>query len=153
MKTRNEALLYVVGILLLFFILVMFFFGTGAAYAAAPYVPPERQTECSPNQFDQRDMAGTYESQWMFVQIFPCGPIGVMWINLYGEHIALYWTVDRVPGEGVLAYGYQPDREINAYLDSTPMLGIKAAEPGWIQVATFSEDNKVVQQYRLRKTK
>lgn len=152
MKNRDESVLYVVGILLLFFMLVMFFFGTGAAYAA-PLIPPERQTECSPNQFDQRDMAGTYEATWMLVQIFPCGPIGVVWTNLYGEHVALYMGVDRIPKEGLIAYGYSPDPRIDAYLDSTPMLGIKAAEPGWIQVATFNEDSKVVQQYRLRKTK
>lgn len=141
------------GLVLAVLLMTSALFGTEGVAYAAPLIPPERQTECSPNQFDQRDMAGTYEATWMFMQIFPCGPIGVVWTNLYGEHVALYMGVDRIPREGLIAYGYSPDPRIDAYLDSTPMLGIKAAEPGWIQVATFNEDSKVVQQYRLRKTK
>lgn len=87
----------------------------------------------------------------MLVEVAPCGATMIFWLNDYGEHYALYIVEDRLPDGSMLAYGYAPDPEINAYLDSSPMVAIKPAERDHIQVITL-RSTLVYRTYRLTKT-
>jgi hypothetical protein len=65
----------------------------------------------------------------------------------------VYFTAIRMPGGGLITYGYIPDPVIGAYLDSVPTLAIKPAEPNWIQVATLTDTDQIQRIYRLQKTR
>lgn len=129
------------------FIVAVALFSGGAAHAA----PLRPDQPCIGNAFQQYDMAGIYESRYVRVIMLPCGTVRVSWINDYGEHHALYYSEDRIPSGGVVAYGYQPDQNIGAYLDAVVTLLIKPAEPGWIQVATITDADTIRRVYRLQK--
>lgn len=122
----------------------------GAAELAAPARPVSEI--CQPGQFQQHDMAGTYESRYMLLIMYPCGGSALSWMNDYGEHTAVYYSEDRLPGGGVVAYGYMPDPDIHAYLDSVDVLMIKPAEPGWVHVYPVTEGGVIQRMYRLMKT-
>jgi hypothetical protein len=145
--TTRYATQALVGVLLL----VLFFAGQGAAYAA-PRQPTDPFTSCASGTFDQTDMAGSYESSAMLVEMTPCGAVAVSWMNAYGEHYAVYLSAERLVGGGVVAYGYMPDPKLGAYLDSAPLFAVKPAEKGWVQVASVTEDHEVQSVYRLKKT-
>ena len=113
----------------------------GAAPAAA--APAE---QCARGASTQFDMAGTYEMRTMFVRLYPCGGIYVEWVNAYGTHSAAYGTAVH-PSDGVVATLIEGDG-----LDGQPGLVVKAAEPGYVQVATLDANLNVVKVYRLRKT-
>jgi hypothetical protein len=111
--------------------------------SAADAAPAEQCTRSATTQFD---MAGTYRSGTMYVEIFPCGGIYVEWDNAYGTHAASYDTATHA-SDGVIA------TLIDGYgLDNQPGLVVKAAERGYVQVATVDTALNVVQVYRLRKT-
>lgn len=122
----------------------------GAAHAAP--LQPQPRTICQLGEFQQHDMAGWYEEPAMLLIMEPCGVNIIAWINPYGEHVAAYESWQRVPGGGVRAYGFMPDPNINAYMDSVIDIAIKPAEPGWVQVATIDERDFIKRIYRLRKT-
>ena len=115
-------------------------------------IAPAGPRICPAGAFLQHDMAGVYEMTTMRLTVDGCGASQLDWLNYYGEHQALYYSDSRLAGGGVIAWGIQPDPILNAYLDSSQVLGIKPAEPGWIQVATFTPGGQEIQQiYRLRK--
>lgn len=122
----------------------------GAA-SAAP-LQPTGFSVCGPGVYDQSDMAGIYDEPYMHLEIQPCAVVTVAWVNEYGYHRAMYLTGDPLPGGGIATYGYLPDPQIRAYLDSTNVLLVKPAEPGWIQVASITNLNTIRRVYRLRKT-
>lgn len=115
-------------------------FAVSTPAAAAP------AEQCTRGATTQYDMAGTYRSSTMYVEIFPCGGIYVEWANAYGTHAGSYGTAAH-PSDGVVATLMSGDG-----LDNQPGLVVKAAERGYVQVATIDANLDVVQIYRLRKT-
>lgn len=111
--------------------------------AAAPAAPT---AQCVPGATTQFDMAGTYRATNMHVEVFPCGGIYVEWTNSAGTHAAGYGTGAHA-SDGVVATLITEDG-----LDGQPGLVIKAAEPGYVQVATVDASFNIVRIYRLRKT-
>jgi hypothetical protein len=117
--------------------------GPTSAYAA-----PTAQM-CTPGVITQHDLAGTYLSaqRTMMAVVYPCGGIYMEWTNAYGQHGATYVTSRHLP-DGVIGtvHANSPER-----LDTSNVLGIKAAEPGWVQVFTVNEFDNLERTYRLRK--
>jgi hypothetical protein len=112
------------------------------AAQAAPAQP------CYIEAHTARDMAGTYTAPGMTVVVHPCGGIYVEWENAYGVHSAVYATQTRVPGQGVIAHA---DPANVRRLDTSNVLGVKAAERGYVQVFTVNEFTGEERVYRLRK--
>jgi hypothetical protein len=112
--------------------------------------PVAHAQACATQAFRQYDMAGVYTSasQMMRVEVYPCGGTFVMWDNSYGTHYAGYYSVQRLPGGGIgmRVYPDSPEK-----LDSAQTLGIKPAEPGYIQVITVSPYGDILGIYRLQK--
>jgi hypothetical protein len=111
--------------------------------AAAPAAPA---AQCVPDATTQHDMAGVYRAGALYVEIFPCGGIYVEWANASGTHAAGYIT-EAHASDGVIATLHRGDG-----LDGQPILVVKAAERGFVQVATADNALNIVQVYRLRKT-
>jgi len=107
--------------------------------------------ECLPGANRADDMAGTYLNvhAQMRVMIFDCGGVHVLWSNEYGTHEAIYYTVERLQSGGLLATvvntGGGPS------LDGRRTLGLKPAEPGWIEAFTMGPFGDNLRIYRLRK--
>ena len=112
--------------------------------AAAPAAPAE--TQCARSATTQADMAGVYRASMLYVEIFPCGGIYVEWTNGSGTHAAGYIT-EAHASDGVIAIWQRGDA-----LDGQPGLIVKAAERGYVQIATVDSDLNIIQVYRLRKT-
>jgi hypothetical protein len=95
--------------------------------------PVAHAQACATQAFRQYDMAGVYTSasQMMRVEVYP-------W----------YYSVQRLPGGGIgmRVYPDSPEK-----LDSAQTLGIKPAEPGYIQVITVSPYGDILGIYRLQK--
>lgn len=111
---------------------------------------------CAAGAFTQFDMAGTYEAEYMRLVIYPCGGVSVAWNNAYGTHAAAYVGFNRLAGNGIMARGLMPDPMAGGYLDDSVYLGIKAAEPGWVEMGTYGPspdpyNMPVKALYRLRK--
>lgn len=106
---------------------------------------------CLPGQIDQSDMAGVYDmpESPMTVRIAPCGAIFVVWSNGLGRHEAIYTSGVRLAGGEILAGVVQPDPWVGS-LDNQTTVGIKPAEPGYIQVVTFNRQEDWIKVYRLR---
>jgi len=117
--------------------------GVPTAAQAAPAEQP-----CYVEAHTARDMAGTYTAPAMTVVIHPCGGILVEWENAYGVHSAVYATQTRVPGQGVIAHA---DPGNVRRLDTSNVLGVKAAERGYVQVFTINDFTGEERVYRLRK--
>lgn len=111
---------------------------------------PSEQRGCAPGVVRQDDMAGTYESSTMHVEIYPCGGSYVQWTNIYGLHYAVYVAADRHVTGGIYAYPTGTGSHAGASLDSATVIGYKPAERGYIQVLT-ANDAGVIGVYRLRK--
>ena len=103
---------------------------------------------CGYNTVNASDMAGRYTSTTMTVVVFPCGGIYVQWENAYGMHEAVYTTQTRVPGQGIIA---RFDGTSVRRLDTSNVLGVKAAERGYVQVFTVNDTTGEERVYRLRK--
>lgn len=107
---------------------------------------------CHPGLIAQGDLAGTYVSQesLMRLTIYPCGGSHLLWSNTYGTHEAVYVTSERLPDGGLVSALYQPDPVVGS-LDGRNTIGVKPAEPGYLQLVTIGPflDNPRV--YRLRK--
>ena len=103
---------------------------------------------CGYNTVNASDMAGTYSAPGMMVVVFPCGGIYVQWDNAYGTHAAAYTTQDRVPGQGIIA---RSDAANVRRLDTSNVLGVKAAERGYVQIFTVNDFTGEERVYRLRK--
>jgi hypothetical protein len=116
------------------------------APAAAQAAPAEQA--CYVEAQTARDMAGTYTSSTMTVVVHPCGGIFVEWENAYGVHTAGYNTQTRVPGHGIIA---RSDPSNVRRLDTSNVLGVKAAERGYVQIITINEFTNEERVYRLRK--
>jgi hypothetical protein len=114
----------------------------GAAQAAPAEQP------CYIEAHTARDMAGTYTSSLMTVVVHPCGGVFVEWENGYGVHTAVYATQARVPGQGIIA---RSDPANVRRLDTSSVLGVKAAERGFVQVFTVNDITGEERVYRLRK--
>lgn len=107
--------------------------------------------ECTPGALTQHDMAGVYvnpESP-MRVEVYPCGGIYLQWDNAYGTHRAVYGATNRLPGGGVAATGLRSERGV--FLDDSARLGVKPAEPGYVQVITLGVYDETFRVYRLKK--
>jgi hypothetical protein len=108
---------------------------------------------CPTDAVQAWDMSGVYESQYMLLVVDGCGTAHLSWLNQFGEHRSSYAVVDTLPRGGYIAYGYAPDPGLGLFLDNMPVLVIKPAERGYIQIASVESDVRTVYQvYRLRKT-
>ena len=111
---------------------------------------PAAAQGCNQGGLDQSDFAGVYISpaHQMRVEVFPCGGLGITWDNAYGRHQAAYVSIERLEGGGVI--GRRMDGYAPVTLDNANGVIVKPAEPGWIEVMTFSPygDMRV---YRLAK--
>lgn len=112
---------------------------------------PADQRGCAANAFLQFDMAGTFTSPYMNLEIYPCGGSYLSWSNQAGFHYATYYSSERIPGGGVGARGMTPDPNTGMYLDASYVIGFKPAEPGFIQVITLSPNGAIRGVYRLQK--
>ena len=110
--------------------------------SAAPAAPDPR---CVPGATTQFDLAGVYRSTSMHIEVFPCGGIYVEWTTASGKQVAGYGTGAHA-SDGVIATLVTGDG-----LDAQPGLIIKAAEPGFVQVASVDASFNIVRVYRLRK--
>jgi hypothetical protein len=117
------------------------------ALLASP-APALAQGGCPPNGATA-DMAGVYvspESQ-MRVTVLPCSYVHVRWQNAYGEHEAYYAATQRVDTGGIIGRIVSGD----VGLDARQTIGVKPAEPGYVQVFTISPYGTDLQIYRLSK--
>lgn len=114
--------------------------------------PSSVTPDCPFVAYPQYDMAGVYvdPSIPMRVRVFPCGGVTITWDNLYGRHEAHYVTTQPLVGGGLIARGHEPDPRVG-YLDGTSTVGVKPAEPGFVQVITVSPYGEIVAVYRLPK--
>lgn len=114
--------------------------------------PASAQTVCLPGQFPQADIAGVYENVAapMVVTISPCGGVFLRWANAYGWHEASYRTLHRMPDGGLVASVTNPDPWVGP-LDGQLALGLKPAEPGYLQMITANRVEDWTRIYRLRK--
>lgn len=122
---------------------------------ALSFAPPAAQAApaeqaCDPGAFRQHDMAGVYVDPivMMRVEVFACGGIYVQWDNVYGTHAAAYFTNTRLSGGGVAATVAPAS---GTPLDGSRRLGVKPAEPGYVQVITLGVYDETYRVYRLRK--
>jgi hypothetical protein len=111
---------------------------------------------CQPGLFPQHDIAGTYESPYMRLMVYPCGGISVIWANPYGTHAAAYVGNGRLNGDGVMALGTRVDQMSGTYLDDSLFLGIKASAPGYVELVTYGPSPDIYNMpvravYRLKK--
>jgi hypothetical protein len=123
-----------------------------AVVASAPTASAEQGCPAASLTFQQADMAGVYinaESP-MRVEIFPCGGSTVLWDNAFGRHQAVYTSVDRLTGGGIIAHGFRPDPSVG-YLDDCYTLAFKPGVPGTIEVYTVSPYGQFIGMYILRK--
>lgn len=132
--------------------LVVLFLVLRGSAQAEPLEYSTPTSQCRSNQFDQSDIAGTYEYRYMYVQIHPCGGVILAWTNDYGEHVAGYISERRILSGGVVLAGWIPDDKINAYMDSTPYAAFTPAEPGWVYLTTLTDTGQPIHRYRLMKT-
>jgi hypothetical protein len=127
------------------------------AVAVAAMVAPVQveaaplQPACKVEAFRQHDMTGTYVSQYMQLDVFPCGGSSIVWTNAYGQHGSVYYSAERLPGGGIIAIGVIPDPVSGGYLDSCLTIIVKPAEVGYVEVATFTANDDIQAIYRLRK--
>lgn len=103
---------------------------------------------CTADAFRQEDMAGAYISDYMRVDIGPCGVSAVTWINEYGQHRSYYHGSLRMEGGGIVAT-LAPDQPYG--LDGRRAIGYKPAERGFLQVFTTDAYGTDVRVYRLMK--
>lgn len=131
---RIAALALVVAALL--------FVGPEPAYAQA----------CPAGTLWQGDMAGVYLDPTlpMRVQVYPCSGVHILWDNAYGRHSAYYRMTIQAPGGGVIGHGFEPDPHVG-YLDNAYTIGVKPAEPGFVQLITVDPYGNFVGVYRLPK--
>ncbi len=113
---------------------------------------------CPPGAMRQDDIAGLYASDLLVVEIYGCGGSVVRWENRFGYHAAGYAATDRLIGHGVLAVAYGPDSMSGGFLDSGSAVGFKAAEPGYLNVATYARPydgwygaDDIIRIYRVQK--
>lgn len=104
--------------------------------------------DCAPGVPNALDLSGIYISpEWrMRITIYPCG-VAVLWANDFGMHGADYRLIERAEGGLLISRIAAP----GVSLDNRTTIGVKPAEPGFIQAVTvspFGDDFKV---YRLRK--
>lgn len=151
MTARHLSTLAIMLYLLFFFVMGSLWI-PGVASAAPLQPQPQPFSGCARGVLDQSDMAGRYESPYMLVVVSPCEIVQLAWMNAYGEHTAMYLSRDRLPGGGVVSFGFIPDPKIGAYLDSSVVFLIKPAEKGWVEVATITPTNEIQNVYRLQKT-
>lgn len=119
---------------------------------ASPVSAAPLEQPCNPGVITQFDMAGTYVSMehLMRLTVYPCGGMHLLWSNTAGTHEAVYATTERMPDGGLIARVYQPDPFVRS-LDGRNVMGVKPAEPGFIQIITigpFVDDPHI---YRLQK--
>jgi hypothetical protein len=127
----------------------MLFTGTALALPAAETHAAPAGQGCYAGAVTQHDMAGTYYSTEyaITVELYGCGGALVAWDNAYGRFSAIYYATQRVPGEGVIARRAPDTVEC---LDSSVVIGFKAAERGYIQVFT-TPPSGAERVYRLQK--
>jgi hypothetical protein len=107
---------------------------------------------CRPEAFRLDDMAGTYinpESP-MRVEVYPCGGVYLQWDNVYGTHRAIYYGTRRSTGGGFAAEGVRAE-PAGVFLDDSFRMGIKPAEPGFVQIVTLGVYDETFRVYRLKK--
>ena len=116
----------------------------GAAYAAPP---------CYNTSTPTYDMAGVYSAPALSAAIVvnSCGGVEIVWENDSGRHRALYAAVDRIPGGGFIAHS--DVAEGGVFPNGAPMVGIKPAERGYIQLFTADSRSNVTGVYRLTKVR
>jgi hypothetical protein len=150
--TARHLSMFVVVLYVLFFAVMGSLWIPGVVSAAPLQPMPSPFSGCARGVLDQSDMVGRYESPYMLVVVSPCEIVQLTWVNAYGEHTATYLGRDRLPGGGIVSFGFVPDPKIGAYLDSSVVFLIKPAEKGWVEVATVTEAGQIRDIYRLQKT-
>lgn len=119
---------------------------------ASPVSAAPAEQPCNPGVITQFDMAGVYTSMesLMRLTVYPCGGMHLLWSNPAGTHEAVYATTERLPADGVIARIYQADPFVRS-LDGRNVIGVKPAEPGFIQIITMGPFLDDVRVYRLQK--
>lgn len=110
--------------------------------------PAHAEAPC-PGSPDTSDMAGLYLSQESLIRLHltECGSVGVLWENAYGTHDVPYHVVDGLRGGGVVAV-----TDSGGFgLDGRVSIGIKPAEPGFVQIITLSPFGTDLRVYHLAK--
>lgn len=132
--------------------LIAFALTLAAIATSAPIAGAEQNCPQADATFLQADMAGVYINMAgpMRVEIFPCGGSTILWDNAYGRHLAVYTSVERLSGGGVIARGWRPDAAVG-YLDNCYTVAFKPGTPGTIEVYTVSPYGQFVGMYRLDK--
>lgn len=107
--------------------------------------------DCAPGVPSAADLTGVYRSfeAAMQVTVYPCG-VEVLWSNEAGTHRAGYTLTGRFNDGGLLARIQEPDPWVGS-LDGRVGLGVKPAEPGYVQAITTGPFADNVRIYRLQK--
>jgi hypothetical protein len=111
--------------------------------------PAHAQAGCPPQRIKTEDMAGLYISpeSLMRITIFPCGGVHLLWQNEFGLHEMTYAVVERLPDGTFIAAAIAG----TPGLDGRMNIGIKPAEPGYIQAFTASPFMTDLRVYHLGK--
>jgi hypothetical protein len=118
-------------------------------------IPAHAQTvqtgDCAPGVPSAADLASVYRSfeAAMQITVYPCG-VEVLWSNENGTHRAGYAITGRFNDGGLLARIQEPDPWVGS-LDGRVGIGVKPAEPGFLQVITTGPFADNVRIYRLQK--
>lgn len=123
-----------------------------ALFALVPVLPAHAQADCEPVEVATADIAGVYESfeAQMRLDLMPCGTVDVLWSNEDGTHQATYVTVERMERGGLIARLFYPDPLVHS-LDGRNVVGIKPAEPDWVEAWTVGPFGDNLRVYRLQK--
>jgi len=111
------------------------------------------QAPCKTDAAVAFDMVGHYSSPdvGLTVDIYPCGGAFVEAYWNWGWHPLAYASQERLVGGGIATAGISPSPYDGGYIDNTPYLLLKPAEPGYIQAITLDPYWRPIRVYRLRK--
>jgi hypothetical protein len=118
-------------------------FAIALVAAVLTAAPSEAAAQCATPMYD---MSGTYASTTMTLSVKPCSSL-LIWRNEYGQHMAVYIPTTRLAEGSTVAVA--ADQRFT--LDSAGAVGIKPAEPGYIQIITHSPRDEW-RVYKLVKT-
>src|SRR6266511_3783323 len=116
------------------------------------YLATAAPAEAAPNCYTQyattSDMMGAYYAPDLaaYIEVNACGGVEVVWENEMGMHDAQYYSTARLRGGGFFARAYSAYGGI--YPNGAGEIGIKPAERGYIQMATFDQFGNVTGEYR-----
>jgi hypothetical protein len=114
-------------------------------------LPVEAAPNCYTQYVPTSDMAGAYYAPDLsaYIEVNACGGVEIVWENSRGVHNAQYSSTSRIRGGGFFARAYSAYD--GTYPNGAGMIGIKPAERGYIQMATFDQFANLTGEYRLHK--